>query len=127
MGFLAYPTAISKIIWDMRVFQELLGDEVSDQLLCERFGVEVYRVRDTCFGEYPEDWLEVQDLDKFFVSTLAGSFDAEVVKAIPLAISVDKAQSLAVGHLGLRELPLPMARPTFSHETVELQSGEEVN
>lgn len=124
MGFLAFSTAISRIIVDMPVFQELFGDQVNDQLLCERFGVEVYRVGDTCFCEDPEVWIEAQDLDKFFVSTLAGTFDAAVVKAIPLATSVDEAQSLAVRHLGLRELPLPIARPTFHQGTFELRAGE---
>ncbi len=116
MGFLPFSTAISRIIKGMKVFQDFVGSKVDNKTLCERFGVEVFRVGDTCFGEDQAVWIEAQDLDKFFVSTLAGTFDAAVVKAIPLATSVDEAQTLAVRHLGLRELQFPIARPTFSGE-----------
>lgn len=77
--------------------------EQSNDALCQQFGVAIFRVGELYDTDEIGNALSDEVLQKFCVTTLAGSFD-DIVKSIPLSVSVGDAEALAVKHLKLREL-----------------------
>lgn len=73
------------------------ASEPTVRQLCDRYGVAVYPVEALQPNPTPEE------AGKFFVSTVAGTFD-DVVDQIPLADTEEAGEALAVEHLGLRAL-----------------------
>lgn len=72
-----------------------------DSALCEQHGIAVYRVGDV-YDTDDEDIPE-SDRGKWFVSAIVGAFPEDLVRAIPLADSMQEAERLAVEHLIVRQ------------------------
>lgn len=92
------PTAADVAVLESQLAAVLpQATEPTVRQLCDRYDIAVYPVE----ALQPEP--KPEEVGKFFVSTVAGTFD-DVVGQIPLADTEEAAEALAVEHLGLRAL-----------------------